>query len=1335
MPVSRGGPPPTTLPQAPTRSGWLGFMPVSALEDNIRSMSLEAEEAREFDEDEGTIMCNFEDLPLVFSCPRHMHENTSIDLIMQTWRMRERMKTVSVALVICLNVGVDPPDVTKTQPCARQECWVDPLSLNPQRALETIGGNLQRQYERWQPRARYRQSLDPTVEEVRRLATGLRRSAREERVLFHYNGHGVPRPTANGEIWVFNRSYTQYIPLSIYDLQSWMGSPSIYVYDCNNAGIIVESFKNFAEQHEKEYMDQVRAGGPQGGAAELPPPPSLRNCIQLAACSKDQLLPMNPDLPADLFTACLTTPIKVALRWFVMKNELGHLAPQVKLEQLEKIPGQFGDRRTMLGELNWIFTAITDTIAWNTLPRDTFQKLFRQDLLVASLFRNFLLAERIMKSNDCTPISQPKLPDTHQNPMWEAWDLAVDICLSQLKGILEDDRTYIPSSFFEEQLTAFEVWLSHGCQERSPPEQLPIVLQVLLSQAHRLRALDLLGRFLDLGPWAVNLALSVGIFPYVLKLLQSSARELRPLLVFIWAKILAVDSSCQQDLVRDQSHKYFLTVLQDPAMLPQHKTWAVFVLATVVQGYKQGQEEAVAGNLISICLNEIEDADPVYKQWLAICLGTLWDKNEEARLRATRCNAPESLEALLLDPTPEVRAAAVFALGTFINSCSERTEHANSLDQSIATRLLQQMLDDGSPLVRKELVVTMQYVVNSFPNNFMSVMRALAEEDDIPAPGPGPGQTPSKTGMSRISSEEKLSRQMVKQRRSVIGGTNSLSGSVTELNRLGESSVLTTPKRGRKSVIGLAGVGSQHHVASLASLSSMLCYGPVITGKFKPFYLRVVGGLMVLERDSDTIVGSMARQVLDNIHNKMLVAERERKGSGVFRSLSQAELHSLSAPGSPAKPSFLLGESPPSLNTTLPASFNRTSSVGPQSLTLPSELGRMSRSTVSDIAEEGQGVKTNYIAWAASHFSSKLMRLGEEEQDRESDEYWSKQWLYHRNEKVKQRAALELSSMDEGSGRLDVQLGVVRLSQAPSVLAYAPFSSSLAVGTRDSINVIMDKEISSSWTNGNTRVSQITSLQFVNSHEAGLLVAGTDDGCVRVWTGWEEKPRLVTGWSILPELVPQSLAGSRVSCGLQLTWAQHTQIMIGAGDAKCIRLWDCFKELKIGDFPTQSDSCVTCLHMDKGILAVSFGDGQIKLFDHRAPPSTAKIMAVREHQQMILALKLQENGKLVSGCTDGVVKVWDIRRQSSISTLETHQPAVSLDIHQSAPLFGVWTATQNISLHSLYEGRLLNQIKYHEGLLGNRLGPVNCLRFHPNMLQVAAGSTDCHISMFGYKKY
>lgn len=52
------------------------------------------------------------------------------------------------------------------------------------------------------------------------------------------------------------------------------------------------------------------------------------------------------------------------------------------------------------------------------LPPDLFQKLFRQDLLVASLFRNFLLAERIMRSYNCTPVSSPRLPPTYMHAMW-----------------------------------------------------------------------------------------------------------------------------------------------------------------------------------------------------------------------------------------------------------------------------------------------------------------------------------------------------------------------------------------------------------------------------------------------------------------------------------------------------------------------------------------------------------------------------------------------------------------------------------------------------------------------------------------------------------------------------------------------------------------------------------------------------------------------------------------------------------------------------------------------------------------------------------------------------
>lgn len=467
------------------------------------------------------------------------------------WRMKERLKTVSAALAICLNIGVDPPDVIRTNPSSKLECWLDPTASTAtnSKVMEQIGKKLNDQYETLSIRVRYKLYLDPSVDETRKFCTSLRRNAKDERVLFHYNGHGVPLPTSSGEIWVFNRNYTQYIPVSLYDLQLWLGAPSLYVYDCSHAGNIIANFDKFVQKHEAENAD-AKAQDPNAQLQQY------TDNIQLAACGKSESLPTNPDLPADLFTCCLTTPIEISLRFFVLQNQL---PTDLTIKDVMKVPGKLQERRSPLGELNWIFTAVTDTIAWNTLPRDIFRRLFRQDLMVAALFRNFLLSQRIMRCYGCHPTSVPLMPDTHDHPMWESWDLAMEMVLAQLPQLraAEDggmQYEYLHSNFFAEQLTAFEVYLNQGAPGQVAPAQLPIVLQVLLSQVHRLRALILLSRFLDLGPWAVNLALLIGIFPYVCKLLQSAAHELKPVMIFIWARILAVDSSGQTDLIVSDSY-------------------------------------------------------------------------------------------------------------------------------------------------------------------------------------------------------------------------------------------------------------------------------------------------------------------------------------------------------------------------------------------------------------------------------------------------------------------------------------------------------------------------------------------------------------------------------------------------------------------------------------------------------------------------------------------------------------------------------------------------------------------------------------------------------------
>lgn len=159
-----------------------------------------------------------------------------------SWRIKDRMKTTGVALVVCLNIGVDPPDANRPAVCARQECWFDPFSLPKQKSLEMIGANLQQQYEAWQSRARYKQCLDTLSDDLRRTCVSLRNTVKTDRLLLHYNGHGVPRPTSNGEFWVFGKHHTHYMPVSVYELKSWCGDPSIYVLDCSGAGALVPYF-------------------------------------------------------------------------------------------------------------------------------------------------------------------------------------------------------------------------------------------------------------------------------------------------------------------------------------------------------------------------------------------------------------------------------------------------------------------------------------------------------------------------------------------------------------------------------------------------------------------------------------------------------------------------------------------------------------------------------------------------------------------------------------------------------------------------------------------------------------------------------------------------------------------------------------------------------------------------------------------------------------------------------------------------------------------------------------------------------------------------------------
>lgn len=69
---------------------------------------------------------------------------------------------------------------------------------------------------------------------------------------------------------VFNKNYTQYLPLSVYDLMTWVGSPAIYVVDCSHAGLVLSALSHFAAHLGQEACSKV-ASAPDPNMGRGPP--------------------------------------------------------------------------------------------------------------------------------------------------------------------------------------------------------------------------------------------------------------------------------------------------------------------------------------------------------------------------------------------------------------------------------------------------------------------------------------------------------------------------------------------------------------------------------------------------------------------------------------------------------------------------------------------------------------------------------------------------------------------------------------------------------------------------------------------------------------------------------------------------------------------------------------------------------------------------------------------------------------------------------------------------------------------------------------------------------
>lgn len=195
--------------------------------------------------------------------------------------------------------------------------------------------------------------------------------------------------------------------------------------------------------------------------------------------------------------------------------------------------------------------------------------------------------------------------------------------------------------------------------------------------------MNLLLRYISKGPWAVNSALLVGIFPYIIKLLPSASAELRQYLVAIWTYIIAFDHSCRGDLVKDKHHSSFISWMANETLSVTHRCMSAFVICEICNCFREGQQVCLNSGLHKTINQLIVQPDvlasAVLKKWIALCLGKLCENFVLAKYMFISEVGHLQFHQLLTDTCPNVRAATVSSLGELFGASQGNLIQSNGI--------------------------------------------------------------------------------------------------------------------------------------------------------------------------------------------------------------------------------------------------------------------------------------------------------------------------------------------------------------------------------------------------------------------------------------------------------------------------------------------------------------------------------------------------------------------------------------------------------------------------------------------------------------------------------
>ncbi|OHT17112.1 hypothetical protein TRFO_12625 [Tritrichomonas foetus] len=543
-------------------------------------------------------------------------------------------KTKFALCFLCLFDGLRTPSIRRLVRKPRTICQKPLLTFDPSFYAPSSQQALQNIYTRHMG-CQCAIKVDPSVQTVLQCLKQHGTSIPPHRLLIHYYGHGCYAPSADGCLFFFSDDRARYKPLKIINLIHSCSCPLAFIFDCPAAAVL--------SAHLKMQKDT----------------------FAFFACAADETLPLSTDAPMDMFSSCLLEPYDTAIWWHMQRHSTVYDQPRMPSDENKEF-------------LYGFLYALLDAIAFESQPSNIYEQ-FTADPTMASLFRGFVLAQRVMVSFNIHSSALPELNLMAYHSLWNAWDLAIDFCIT----LPTEQATKMLYNLCIETFESF-----------SSPGIFPILSYFLKTPSLAEIAAQNLLEFIDRSAESTMSAARSNL-PNVINSMDKPSETC----LLILAKLATCERASQ---------------VQSGIQQPQTS----FAMSKKVEIVKAGMlnvclavaksSTASYSKLTQVCIDHPIDCAP----YSALLLGMLVEKG--GRMLALHGFA-EKFIPLLDSGKEDCRAAAVYVIG--------------ASNDTIAPDAIKKMVNDNSPIVRKQVAHSIGSIMKMTKDKSLTDLLGTLEND------------------------------------------------------------------------------------------------------------------------------------------------------------------------------------------------------------------------------------------------------------------------------------------------------------------------------------------------------------------------------------------------------------------------------------------------------------------------------------------------------------------------------------------------------------------------------------------------------------------------------